>query len=294
MQQNLMRIIWLASYQKSGNTWLRAFLANYFAPKGQKLSINQLNRFTTGDVRKDFYDQAAGGVFYGETVEESLRLRGKVQHLIAASKPDHHFVKTHSKIGTFENAPLIAPEVTAGAVYIMRSPFDVVPSFARHSGCSIDEMITRMTNPNAVFGSPDRIYELIGRWDEHIDSWTTAPGLTCHVIRYEDMLADTDAEMRKLLKFLTAPINDSKLKRAIRASSFKELARQEKQQGFGERPAAMDQFFKTGTSGGWRDVLTAEQIGTIRAAFHDTLLKHYPELLEETEFYADAGGEDWI
>ncbi|MEM1161887.1 MAG: sulfotransferase domain-containing protein [Pseudomonadota bacterium] len=287
MQQDLMRIIWLASYHKSGNTWLRAFLANYYAPKGQKLTINQLNRFTTGDVRKDFYDAAAGGYFAGDTVEESLRIRPAVHRLIAASKSQHHFVKTHSSIGTFQNVPMIEPSVTAGAIYIMRSPFDVVPSFARHSGCSIDEMIDRMCNPNGVYGSGDGIYELIGRWDDHIDSWLSAPGLTRHVVRYEDMLTDTDAEMRRLLDFLTSPINDSKLKRAIRASSFKELSKQERQHGFDERPAGMDQFFKTGGSGGWRDVLTAEQIGRIRAEFHDKLEEHYPELLEETEYYAD-------
>jgi hypothetical protein len=286
MQQDPQQIIWLASYQKSGNTWMRVFLANYFAPKDQRLTINQLDQFTTGDLRLDFFDKAAGGQFTGQTVEESIRIRPAVQRLIARSKSGHHFVKTHSQVATIEGVPLINPEVTAAAIYIMRNPFDVIPSFARHSGRTIDEMIDAMVDPNAIFRSADGIFEVIGRWDEHIESWLAAPGLPHHQVRYEDMLADTPAEMRKVLEFLRIPVQMGQLKRAIRASSFSELRRQERQQGFSERPAQMDAFFHSGKSGGWREVLTPEQVARIRWEFKDAIEKYYPELLEPTAEFA--------
>lgn len=282
MQQNPQQIIWLASYQKSGNTWMRVFLANYFAPKGQRLSINQLEQFTTGDLRLDFFDKAAGGQFRGDTVEDSILIRPAVQRLIAASKPGHHFVKTHSQVATIGETPLINPDVTAAAIYILRNPFDVVPSFARHSGRTIDEMIDAMVDPNAVFRSGDGIYEIIGRWDEHIESWVGAPGLPQIAVRYEDMITDTQAEMRKVLEFLRIPIKDGQLKRAVRASSFSELRKQERQQGFSERPEQMDAFFVTGKSGGWREALTPAQVARIRYEFQDALEKYYPEMMEET------------
>lgn len=282
MQQDPQQIIWLASFQKSGNTWLRVFLANYFAPKGRRLSINQLEQFTTGDLRLDFFDKAAGGQFRSEKIEDSIRIRPAVQRLIARSKPGHHFVKTHSQVATIHDVPLISPDVTAAAIYVLRNPFDIVPSFARHSGRTIDEMIDAMVDPDAIFRSSDGIYEFIGRWDDHVASWIEAPGLPKIHIRYEDMLADTQTEMKKVLDFLRIPVNQGQLKRAIRASSFSELRRQERQQGFSERPAQMEAFFVTGTSGGWREILTAAQIARVRREFEATLEKFYPELLEET------------
>lgn len=286
MQHDPQQIIWLASFHKSGNTWMRMFLANYFAPKGRRLSINQLNQFTTGDVRRDFFDAAAGGRFQGNTVEDSIRIRPTVQRLIARSKPGHHFVKTHSQVATILDVPLINPEVTAAAVYIMRNPFDVVPSFARHSGRTIDEMIDAMVDPNAVFRSADGIFEMIGRWDEHVSSWLDAPGLPHVCVRYEDMIAHTPEQMTRVLEFLRCPVQAGQLKRAIYASSFSELRRQERQQGFSERPAQMETFFTTGTSGGWREALTPAQVARIRYEFEDALEKHYPELMEETAVIA--------
>ncbi len=288
MQQTLQRIIWLASFQKSGNTWLRALLGNYLAPKGQRLGINQLNRFTTGDLRRDFFDRAAGGRFAGTTVEDSIAIRARVQRLIAESKSGHHFVKTHSKIATYSNAPLINPEVTAAAIYVLRNPFDVVPSFARHAGKPIDDMITAMTDPNAAYRSADGIFEVLGRWDDHVESWLSAPGLPCHLMRYEDILADTESAMHRLLDFLRIPVQRGQMRRAIRASSFSEMKRQERQQGFTERPANMQAFFVTGTSGGWRKALSAAQVARIRDEFYAMIEKHYPEMLEETAEFAGA------
>lgn len=288
MQQNLQRIIWLASFHKSGNTWMRAFLGNYFAPKGRRLTINQLNQFTTGDVRRDFFDAAAGGRFSGEMVEDSLAIRPAVQRLIAASKTGHHFVKTHSKIGEINGTSLISPEVTAAAIYIVRNPFDIVPSFSRHSGLTIDGMITAMADHNAVYRSEDGICEFVGRWDEHVDGWLTAPGLPRHLVRYEDMLADTEGAMKGVLEFLKVPVQRGQLRRALRASSFGELQRQERNQGFSERPERMETFFLTGSSGGWRAALTPAQVARIREAFLPALEQHYPELLDETAKFASA------
>lgn len=286
MQNDPQQIVWLASYQKSGNTWMRVLLGNYLSSGDRRLNINELNQFTTGDVRRDFFDAASGGQFSGTTVEDSIVLRPKVQRLIARSKPGHHFVKTHSQVAEIHGTPLISPEVTAAAICIIRNPFDVVPSFARHTGRTIDEMIDAMVDPHAVFRSADGIYEYVGRWDEHVESWLGAPGLPKIALRYEDMLDDTGRELRKVLEFLRIPIQDGKLKRAVRNSTFSELRRQERQQGFEERPAVMESFFHSGKSGGWRDVLSAEQVARIAYEFEDALEKYYPEMKAETDAFA--------
>ncbi len=278
----LQRIIWLASFPKSGNTWTRVFLANYFMPPDQAPDINSLHRFTTADVRQDFFDRANGGPFVARDVQHWLETRTKVLRAIAASKPSHHFVKTHCQVRRISGHDLILPEVTAAAIYVVRNPFDLVLSYARHLGDDVDTTIERMANPKAINAGRTRIFEIIGRWDEHIASWLDAPGLRRHVMRYEDMVADTEQAFRGLLAFMGTPVRDGQLRRAIRAASFDTLQRQEREKGFRERPPAMKQFFATGRAGGWRSSLNPAQVARIRAEFLPALERHYPEMLEET------------
>ena len=287
---DLRRIIWLASYHKSGNTWLRAFLVNYFAPKGAKKTINELKDETTTDVRQEWYDMVAGRPFVGQSFDDSIAMRPAVQRLIASSKAGNQFVKTHSKIDRIGHVDLILPEVTAAAIYVMRNPFDIVPSYARHASLSIDKTIDNMCDPKALTASGNTlIFEILGRWDEHVQSWLDAPGLPRYVLRYEDMLRDTERAFRGLLGFLRVQVNDGQLRRAIRASSFKELQKQEQAEGFAERPEKMKQFFASGRSGGWKDELTRAQVERVRSAFLPILQKYYPEMLDETAAYIDAG-----
>ena len=286
---DLRRIIWLASYPKSGNTWMRSLLANYFMPPGQAPDINNLRRFTTADVRQDFFDKANGGPFNSPNVADWLRVRPKALALIAGSKPGTHFVKTHCQAVRYEGQDLIPPQLTAGAIYMLRNPFDLAPSFARHQSADIDTAIERMCNPDAMMGTATGIRDALGRWDDHIRSWIEAPGLPRHVVRYEDMLTQAPKTVRGLLKFLSVEPNSAKLAKAIKATSFKNLKKQEEELGFTERPDGMKTFFAKGQAGVWRDELTAEQVARIREAFLPTLEKWYPELLEETKDFAKAG-----
>ncbi|SLN67282.1 Sulfotransferase domain protein [Roseovarius albus] len=287
---NLRRIIWLASFPKSGNTWMRTLLAHYMMPAGKAPDINNLRQFTTGDVRRDFFDAAVGGSYRTTKAEEWIKVRPVAMRLIAASKPDHHFVKTHCAPVKLYGIDVIPPEVTAAAIYIMRNPFDLAPSFARHQSCDIDTAISRMTNPDMVMGTPEGIYEYLGRWDDHVQRWNSADGLPLYVIRYEDMLNNPAKVMRGLLqKFLKLPIDKPKLAKAIKANSFEALKKQEETLGFTEKPDGMQKFFAKGTSGVWKEDLTPEQVGRIREEFLPTLRRWYPDMLEETRAFAEAG-----
>ncbi|MEM6482540.1 MAG: sulfotransferase domain-containing protein [Pseudomonadota bacterium] len=286
---DLRRIIWLASYPKSGNTWVRSLLAHYFMPPGQAPDINNLRRFTTADVRQDFYDLAAGRPFIGSSIEDWLKVRPEALRLIAKSKQGKHFVKTHCSPIIVQNTHIILPEVTAGAIYVLRNPFDVVPSFARHTSASIDDAIERMCNTETFMGTDTGIYDILGRWDDHITRWTSAPGLPIHVVRYEDLLGKPAQAMQDLLKFLSIKPESPKIARAVKATRFETMKKQEEKDGFHERPAHMESFFTRGKAGGWRDDLTPAQVGRIRDEFAPVLQKYYPELLKETESYAASG-----
>jgi len=290
---SLQRIIWLASYPKSGNTWTRSFLANFFQPQGRALDINSLRLFTTADVRQDFFDRAAGRPFRAQGIEDWLRMRPRALQLIAASKPGHHFVKTHCQICKIQGVDLIPPQVTAAAVYILRNPFDVAPSLARHLAIDLDTAVARLVDRTTIHMSPTGLFEIIGRWDDHVRSWTTAPGLPIHVMRYEDMLADPASAFRRLFSFLKLPADAARMDRAMELTSFEAMQKQEREQGFLERPEGMQQFFHSGTSGGWRGKLSPAQVGRIRREFRVTLKKWYPELMDETRDFAQGAEAEW-
>ncbi|MEO3415050.1 sulfotransferase domain-containing protein [Roseovarius sp. CAU 1744] len=284
---DLRRIIWLASFPKSGNTWVRVLLANYFMPKSKAPDINSLSQFTTGDIRKDFFDKALGRPYNASTMEEWIEVRQKALRLIAASKPNHHFVKTHCQTLRMFGKDVIPPEVTAAAVYVMRNPFDLAPSFARHQSADIDTTIERMSSTRNIMATGTGMFEPLGRWDDHVNAWTNAPGLPRYVIRYEDMLASPGKVMSALLeKFMKVKVDRPKLAYAVKAASFKSLQKQEKEIGFSEKPAEMKSFFTKGKAGAWREDLTPEQVGRIREEFSGTLEKWYPEMLEETGRFA--------
>ena len=285
---NLRRIIWLASYPKSGNTWMRSLLAHYFMPPGQAPDINNLRKFTTADVRQDFFNAAAGRHFEAKTVQDWLQMRGPALRLIAGSKPGTHFVKTHCQAVQYMGHHLIPPEVTAGAIYIMRNPFDLAPSFARHQSTDIDTAIDRMMNPETMMGTETGLRDAMGRWDTHIQTWTEAPGLPRHVVRYEDLLNKPAKVMRGLLDFMSVKPDAAKLAKAIKATTFEAMKKQEEKHGFRERPEGMQAFFAKGQAGVWRDDLTPEQVARLREGFLPALEKWYPELLKETADFAKA------
>jgi hypothetical protein len=291
MQPGLQRIIWLASFPKSGNTWMRTFLATYFLGDNRNIDINSLREFTLSDARHDFFMRATGGTHPADAdVPTYMRARVKALRLIAGAREGTHFVKTHQILDQVDGIPLIPPELTAAAIYIMRNPFDIVPSFARHTSASIDDTIAQMTNPANILGSTSGTYDILGRWDDHVASWTQAPGLPLAVVRYEDLLTNPRNGFQPVFDFLKVRPEPAKLKKTIRATSFASLRKQEDEKGFVERPAGMEKFFHSGRAGGWRDVLTDAQVGVLHREFRPALEKWYPELVAETEQIAGRAG----
>ena len=262
---------------------MRSLLAHYFMPKGAAPDINNLRQFTTGDSRADFFAAAAGGKYRAESIEDWVRVRQKALRLIAGSKPNHHFVKTHCQAIEFMGEPLIPNAVTAAAIYILRNPFDVALSYARHTSSDVATAIERMGARDNIMGSPQHLYDVLGRWDDHIHTWVDANGLAVHLVRYEDLLTKPGLTMRQLLDgFLKVKVDAPKLAYAIKSTSFEAMRRQEAELGFRERPEGMTQFFAKGQAGAWRDEMTAAQVARIRELFLPTLERWYPEMLDET------------
>jgi hypothetical protein len=200
-------------------------------------------------------------------MEEATALRPRVHAAIAAAAGANDvFVKTHNLFGSLEGLPLHNLEVTAGAIYVVRNPLDVVPSLADHFGIGLDEAIDFMGNEQT--GSPGdeaNVAGVLGSWSAHAGSWSGSGLRRLRVVRYEDLHAQPEQAFAGILGFLGRTPDPARLARAIRHAAFDTLRRQEDQGGFVERSPASARFFRAGVVGGWRELLSADQVQRVVA-----------------------------
>ncbi|MEM7119942.1 MAG: sulfotransferase domain-containing protein [Pseudomonadota bacterium] len=257
-------LIWLASYPKSGNTWMRAFLHNVMLKNQRPHGINRLDDLTTGDVTPEHYAAIAGRPLDGMTASDIAALRAPVQAALADQANGTRFIKTHSAVLEFAGHPTINVAVTAGAIYIIRNPLDVVVSFSHHLGRPVDDVIDLMATQNSHTSMSETLMiDFIGSWSQHVESWTGRPNPGLHVVRYEDMLDETHRTFAGVVKFLGLDVPRQHIERAVRHASFKVLRKQEETDGFVERSEHAERFFRVGEKGQWCDVLSDDQVARV-------------------------------
>jgi len=268
-------IVWLASYPKSGNTWTRAFLVNYIVNADKPVPINEMHRFSMGDALARTYVMVNKGPLNGLSEPAILKLRGAVLRGIAGNGADINLVKTHNVNDRAMGVTLIPAEFTRMAVYIIRNPLDVVLSYARHFGLSVDKTVyTIAQQMNTTARDDKNVKQFLGTWSRHVESWVRTKAFPVHVMRYEDMLADPETAFGALVQKIGMPADPDRLAKAIEFSSFKELKRQETEYGFIERSASSETFFHTGTADQWKEALTPDQVAKVRAD-HGKVMRRY-------------------
>jgi aryl sulfotransferase len=277
-----MRTIWLASYPKSGNTWMRVLLANLGIGDDQPADINNLALRGGIASARERFDQVTlidSGLL---TLEESDALRPQVYETLADDPCDDEgapqmdgavrFIKAHDAYSrTSSGEPLLGgARAAAGAIVIVRDPRDVAPSLAHHSQFSIDEAIAFMDNADACFcGRRDRQHRQLRQrlltWSGHVKSWLDQTDIPVHLVRYEDLQAEPANTLRAALAFARIEAADGQIERAVRQSTFGNLVAQERDRGFREAPPQR-RFFRRGESGAWRDELDMPQVASIENA----------------------------
>lgn len=257
-------IIWLASYPKSGNTWMRSFLHNLLRNSQQPVDINELDHFCIGESSSAQYRKYLKESVDTVDHEVLAKLRPKVQRDYTTYFPDSVFVKTHNFLGKWHGVDLHNMDVTAGGIYVLRNPLDVVLSMTHHFGEDIDGAIARMANEGALTAAgPEHVPEFHSSWSRHVESWTGRPNPQLLVVRYEDLTLKPRKFFKQVSTFLGLKPSKERLERAIRNSSFKALKRQEETKGFKEKSEFAQSFFREGKTEQWREKLSEDQIRRI-------------------------------
>lgn len=257
-------IVWIASYPKSGNTWTRNFLHNLLYPANEPHDINKMVGLTTYEIASQWYDGLLPRPVEECSMDEVAAVRAAAQQRIADNTDGLVFVKTHNALSADCGHPLVNPKVTAGAIYIVRNPLDVAVSYSHHLGTSLEDAILRMGVENhCTRNFKHVVYELMGSWSQHVDSWTRKQHRALHVMRYEDMRSNPNKTFAALAEFLLINAGRAKLAKAVEASSFDKLRDMEEKAGFFEKPKNAERFFRKGKVDEWREVLSEDQVRQI-------------------------------
>jgi hypothetical protein len=230
------QIVWLASYPRSGNTWMRFLLYNlhHCAP----FASHQVDKFIPS-FHKGLTSQNFG---------ESDRL----------------IVKTHLRY--HEEMPLA--ECTAGAIYVYRHPMAVMASNVRYvmrrfryeemtaeARCALVAMIVSEFVDNCgLLGWLDARY---GRWDDNLHSWLGATDkFPVLAIRYENLARDPLAEIDRVCGFLGLKLSAAAQAAAVANASEQKLMEMEERELRHGWPGIFDNLIKGG-SRNWRFVRDA-------------------------------------
>lgn len=257
--------VWLASYPKSGNTWFRVFLSNFLRDQDAPADINALE-IEDAASNRSLIDSAMAVECSELTEEELAWYRPQAFRELARRSKKTSYAKVHDAwTCSAEGEALFPPDISRGAIYLVRNPLAVAVSFAHHSGVSLDEMIDRMNRPDfALTGNPRRaelaVKQYMSTWSIHVLSWLDQTAIPVHLVRYEDMLDRPLETFRNAVRFLGLHDDQERIRKAVAFSSFGELKAQEQTHGFRERPSASNQFFRQGRADAWRETLTEGQV----------------------------------
>lgn len=244
----------LASYPRSGNTWMRALLTACAQPDAPLVLDDLLGHNV-------LLSQAALASELGEdptelTIDQLDEARSALlrRHNTRAAGSEPEFVKTHAVNRTLPSGHRFADAHSGHAVYLVRHPFDVAVSYAAFVDTGIDEMIELMLRSSALIdrpaeARPARLPELLSSWAAHVDSWTVEPPIPTTLVRYEDLMADPLQQLRRVVDAVGIDCDDGVLARAIDQCSFARLRHLETVQGIAFKPSSADWFFRAGVVG---------------------------------------------
>jgi hypothetical protein len=273
----MKNIIFISSYPKSGNTWVRIIIAMliYTTTVSKKENLKKFNFKNLKEVglfsqlnnfkKIDGYKIQKNGLLDTDfTINNWIN----AQKIINKNSKTNFF-KTHNMSGKINGKKFTDTSVCGGFIYITRDPRDVAISKAKYMNTSFDTSIDRMLNDDKVIVSPGKVNEFINTWENHVLSWYNTKDIPRLMLRYEDMLIDTKKSIKQIINFINTNSqlhikdDDYILDYVLENTNFNNLKLMEEKMGFVES-TVHSRFFREGKSKQWEVLLSANQIHTIQ------------------------------
>lgn len=269
-------INWLASYPKSGNTWVRLYLEAYMTGN---IDINNL-RFVGGDSSGvAYYNVSPLPMNALSSYQWAMLRQAALINKVVQARWLPVILKTHTANISVPDIPLIPKGFTKNSIYLIRDPRDVLPSFSRHMGLPIDEGIERMLdNQNMILtlesedGTTAYSKSIVTSWKNHVTSWEQVPNVL--IMRYEDIKKDQDQCFEAIIKHFNIEWNQERHEFSKEMCAFELMKEIEKEEGFKESSPHNDSFFYDGKVGSFKSKITKEQEEKIINAFGELMEKY--------------------
>ena len=276
-------IIWLSSYPKNGNTWLRALIsAYYYSDDGFFLGDRNLQNIQQFPVKKSLegfnFDQSKPGdsARYWIPAQEKLNMDKKIK-----------FLKTHSALVKLGQNDFTNKKNTLGCIYIVRDPRNVIDSMSRHFQIDHDKALKVMQDEKNFTYDFKKTndysdYQFISSWEKNYQSWKNNRLIPIKFLKYEDLLKETFFVFKEIVEFIDELINNKsgfnrdKAKNAVKSTSFENLKKIEENKGFSESIIARKDkkiipFFHLGPKNDWQKNFDNKFIEKINNIFQKNL-----------------------
>ncbi len=270
-------IIWLASYPKSGNTWVRLFLNSLIFSSDAAVNINEtkIAQFPTRKYFKNFTNNT-------DDIKEIIKNTNNAQSEINSDNKIRFF-KTHSAFWKISKYSFTDDKNTIGTIHIVRDPRNVITSIKNHYNHESYERALKFIkdedNTIGVKGSKrgEDLPTIVSSWKFHYNSWKSITSFKSKyiLIKYENLLNNPIDEFRKIAEFIKeiAPIKFDKknILKAIENTNFENLKKQEESRGFKEAPKNNNKFFHLGPKNNWKDLLDKSIKDEIEVSFKNEM-----------------------
>lgn len=273
-------IIWLASYPKSGNTWVRHFLASLIYSNQGKSGLDKLG-FILQYPKRDQFEKLVTNLNDFRQIKKNWI---KSQDLINSDNKIKIF-KTHHTLCTFEGDNFTNEKNTLGAIYIVGDPRNVISSILYHFNLSnIEEALNFIKEEKRfIMGNIKNkvnypLLTLIGSWKSNYNSWKNI-GKNFLLVKYENLILNPNYEFNRITKHISKITNlrfsKEQINQSIEESSFKNLSILEDKNGFVESIEDLKnkkkKFFNLGPKNNWQKILDKKYINEVESSFSDEM-----------------------
>lgn len=276
----MKNIVWLASFPRSGNTWLR-YVIGSLLERTNEVRIDNVP--TLHCANRKVIEETLGFSVSLLSVEEINNFRPSVYRQWSQEWTQRSplFIKVHDGYDNNANGQHTFPSnVTQAAIYLVRNPLDICVSYAHFWGLDdydkaadliCDKAHSLPANNTDLFG---QIYQHIGNWSTNVDSWCNKSQLPVKVVKYEDMKHAPLDTFSNIVDYLNLPYNKGEIEKALQHCDISKLQQQEADIGFLDRPYGGDRFFRQGATNVWRDKLTKLTIDKV-VKCHNVMMRQF-------------------
>ena len=272
-------IIWISSYPKSGNTWVRSLISSYYYSDDESFEFKLLEKIP----------QYPGPKFIKEKVkkpgEVSLYWKSSQDEIIKNNKDI--FLKTHNAMVSL-NGNFFTSEISSlGAIYIVRDPRNIITSLKNHYNFRDYKSSLEFMTSEKKYIWDDRFkndytgFQFLGSWSKHYKSWVNNKNFKVFLLKYEDLEKNTQSAMYEMIKFINflkkdkTVINNNKIANCIKFTKFNLLKKKEKESGFpeniGKNYEKKIDFFNLGPENKWEKKLPKEILQKANKIFKEDL-----------------------